>query len=104
MPHTTITPPAPIHFPTDAEVAADLAREFAEIAARRRHAPSTAEIHGAIAQLRRSERGTSCLKAFDSMLHAYGFGLDSDNWQALATLHRAGAATLQREIADAIDS
>ena len=36
------------------------------------------------------------------MLKEYGFGLDTMNWQALATLHRAGAAGQQHRILDVI--
>lgn len=97
--HTEPTTAAePIRFPTDAEVAADIKRAFAKQARAERTAPSFDELADAIDQLSQSERGRACLKRFNSMLQAYGFGLDTANWMALATLHRAGAAGQQHRI------
>lgn len=87
-----------IHFPTDAEVEADIKAAFAAQARAERSAPTFDELAAAIDQLRQSERGRAVLKRFRSMLEAYGFGLDTANWQALATLHQAGAAGQQHRI------
>jgi hypothetical protein len=92
-----------IHFPADAEVEADIKAAFAAQARAERSAPSFDEVFAAIDQLRQSERGRKVLKRFESMLQAYGFGLDTANWQALATLHRAGAAGHQHRILNALE-
>jgi hypothetical protein len=76
----------------------DIRAAFREQARAERRAPSFDELCDAIDRLNQSERGRACLKRFNSMLQAYGFGLDTGNWQALATLHRAGAAGQQRMI------
>jgi hypothetical protein len=53
--------------------------------------PTEADITAAIAQLRRSERGTRALRHLRTGLRKHGMsGLDQDNWQALITLHRIG--------------
>ena len=87
-----------LRFPTDDEVAAEIKQVFAEQARAERSAPSFDDLCDAIGQLNKSKRGRACLKRFNSMLQAYGFGLDTSNWMALATLHRAGAAGHQHRI------
>ena len=94
--HTTQTAPThaePIRFPSDAEVDADIRRSLHEINEAKSQAPSHEELCAAIAQLKyKSDRGRAVLKRFNSMVQAYGFGLDTNNWRALITLHRAAAA------------
>ena len=92
-----------INFPSDEQVAADIKASFRLQNQARMEAPGPDAIVAAIEQLRKSERGTACLKRFTRMLHDYGFGLDTANWQALATLHRAGAATQQCLIRDLLE-
>lgn len=89
-----------IGFPTDAQVDADLRAAFAAQARAERTAPTFDELAAAIDRLGQSERGRAVLRRFVSMLKEYGFGLDTGNWQALATLHRAGAAGQQHRILD----
>lgn len=94
---TTHTPP-PIVFPTDQQVEKDIREAFRPISKARASAPSFDEICEALDQLKKSERGSACLRRFISMMKEYGFGLDTSNWQALATLHQAGAAGHQHLI------
>jgi hypothetical protein len=93
-----------IHFPTDAEVDAEIRKTLRTQTEARITAPSFDDVLAAIQQLRRSERGNACLKRFGTMLNAYGFGLDTTNWQALATLHRAGQAGNQCMIRDLMEA
>lgn len=88
----------PIRFPTDAEVDADIRASLARVTKARNESPSPTDIIDAIRQLNRSERGFECLKHFKRLLVMHGFSLDTNNWNALATLHRAGAAGDQRFI------
>jgi hypothetical protein len=92
-----------IHFPSDQQVEAAIKESNRQQSQARMEAPSHEAICAAIEQLRKSERGTACLKNFNRMLSLYGFGLDTANWQALATLHRAGAAAKQCLIRDLLE-
>jgi len=81
-----------------AELMADLRKAFAAEDRAERMAPTPEKLTEAIDRLRRSERGSACLRRFLSLMNDYGFGLDVANWQALATLCRAGAAGQQHRI------
>lgn len=97
------TEPFIINFPSDKQVEAAIKESNRQQSQARMEAPSHEAICAAIEQLRKSERGTACLKNFNRMLGLYGFGLDTANWQALATLHRAGAAAKQCLIRDLLE-
>ena len=92
-----------IQLPSDAQVDEDIKNAVRSQAQARFAAPSFDDVVAAIQQLRRSERGNACLKRFGSMLNAYGFGLDTNNWRALATLHHAGQAGKQCMIRDLME-
>ncbi len=100
---TTHTPP-PIVFPTDQRVEKDIREAFRPIAKAQSAALSFDEIYDAIDQLKKSERGTACLRHFISMMKEYGFGLDASNWRALAALHHAGAAGHQHRILQILEA
>ena|ERR1022692_2070165 len=47
------------------------------------------DVQAAIAYMKRSERGTQALKDYKRLVDNGGYGLDSINWAALATLCKA---------------
>jgi hypothetical protein len=72
------------------ETDAELAELFKEInRSRAEFEKAKPEVPAAIAQLKRSERGRQALRDFKVLLANGGSGLDSRNWNALATLCRA---------------
>lgn len=62
------------------------------------------DISAAITQLRRSERGTTALRHFRTGLQKHGMtGLDTYNWEALATLHHAARIYAASNILGALE-
>jgi hypothetical protein len=56
----------------------------------------------AIAQLQQSERGQAALGEFLDYARGEGWGLDNDNWSALATLCETMASPVRLELIETI--